>query len=217
MKGIKNILFDLDGTITDPREGIINSILYALDHLGIKEDNINELESFIGPPLRDSFMTRYNLTEKTGDRALNLYREYFATKGIYENVTYDGIDIVLDELYRQHFRIFLATSKPTVYAEEILRHFGFYKYFKGVTGSNLDNTRTDKSDVIAHAVSSYDLSTDHSVMVGDRKHDLIGARINKMRSIAVTYGYGTLDELNAEHPDIMVSNCRELIAIFNNR
>ncbi|HKK43660.1 MAG TPA: HAD hydrolase-like protein [Bacteroidales bacterium] len=214
MTNIQNLLFDLDGTLTDPREGIINSILYALDHLGIEESRVNELNSLIGPPLRESFIKRYNLSEKMGDRALKLYREYFGVKGIYENRLYEGVDNVLESLYETKFRIFLATSKPTVYATEILKHFNLDRFFTDITGSNIDNTRTDKSEVIAHVVNSNTLITKHSVMIGDRKHDLIGARNNNMRSVAVTYGYGTTGELRAEHPDLLVNSCRELIPAF---
>ncbi len=214
MTEVHNILFDLDGTLTDPREGIINSILYALDRLGIEESRINDLNGFIGPPLRDSFIKRYNLSERMGDKALKLYREYFGTKGIFENRLYEDIYDVLESLYEHKFRIFLATSKPTVYAIEILKHFNLDRFFTDITGSNLDNTRTDKSEVIAHVVTSNSLITSHSVMIGDRKHDLIGARNNNMRSVAVTYGYGTKEELMAEHPDLILSNCRDLLTVF---
>ena len=214
MTDTQNILFDLDGTLTDPREGIINSILYALDHLGIEESRVEELNSLIGPSLRDSFIKRYNLSEKIGTRALELYREYFSTKGIYENMPYPGIDTVLATLYQHNFRIYLATSKPTVYAEKILDHFDLLRFFSGVTGSNLDNTRTDKSEVIAHMVSTAALETTRSVMVGDRKHDLIGARNNNMLSVAVTYGYGTTQELIAENPYLLINNCEDLIPVF---
>ncbi len=215
MTDTQNILFDLDGTLTDPREGIINSILYALDNLGIEESRVDELNSLIGPPLRDSFIKRYNLSEMMGNRALELYREYFSTKGIYENLPYPGIDTVLATLYQHNFRIYLATSKPTVYAEKILDHFDLLRFFSGVTGSNLDNTRTDKTEVIAHMVSTAVLETTRSVMVGDRKHDIIGAKNNNMKSIAVTYGYGSVQEITTEHPDLMIDNCKELLTIFS--
>lgn len=213
---IYNILFDLDGTLTDPKEGIVNSILYALDKLGIQENNISELDTFIGTPLRGSFLARYNLPDKIADKAVIFYREYFSEKGLYENEVYPGVVELLESLVSQKYQLFLATSKPTVYADKILRHFNLHKYFTGIVGSNLDNTRTDKSEVIAHVVSTYNLQPVNSIMVGDRKHDIIGAKNISMRSIAVTYGYGSFEEISIQKPDFIVSSCNELKSILLN-
>ncbi|NVO10852.1 MAG: HAD family hydrolase [Bacteroidales bacterium] len=213
---IHNILFDLDGTLTDPKEGIVNSILYALEKLGIQENHINELDTFIGPPLRGSFIARYNLSDNLADKAVTFYREYFSEKGLYENQVYPGVAELLEFLVSRKYQLFVATSKPTVYSDKILRHFNLHKYFTGIVGSNLDNTRTDKSEVIAHVVSTYSLQPVNSIMVGDRKHDIIGAKNNSMRSIAVTYGYGSLEEILSENPDFIVNCCIELKSLFLN-
>lgn len=214
-----NVLFDLDGTLTDPKEGIINSILYSLEKLGIKENHTGELDSFIGPPLRSSYIERYRLTDKVADKAVTFYREYFSSRGIYENNVYPGIKELLESLSSKEFRLFLATSKPTVFSERILHHFNLEKYFSAIIGSNLDNTRTDKTEIIAYAVSNYNLKPEDSVMVGDRMHDILGARNNFMKAIAVTYGYGSPEELQSSRPDYMADDCKELesiiLAVFN--
>jgi len=213
---IENILFDLDGTLTDPKEGIVNSILYALDKLGIQEKHIKELDAFIGPPLRDSFKNRYNLSDELADKAMVLYREYFSEKGLYENEVYPGIEGLLEFLYSHKYRLFVATSKPTIYADRILRHFNLDKYFVEIVGSNIDNTRTDKTEVISHVVFVHHLQTHKSVMIGDRKHDIIGAKNNSMRSIAVTYGYGSIEEIALIQPDFVAYNCNEIKSIILN-
>lgn len=207
---IENILFDLDGTLTDPGEGIINSILYALKKLGIEEHSINELHSFIGPPLRESFLVRYQLTQDAADNAVRFYREYYSEIGIYENILYPGMDQLLALLYKKSYRLYVATSKPTVFAEKIISHFNLSPYFTAIIGSNLDHTRTDKTEIITHVVSVYSLDTSKTVMVGDRKHDIIGANNNSLKSVGVLYGYGTYDELVQQQPDYIVNNCKEL-------
>jgi phosphoglycolate phosphatase len=212
----ENILFDLDGTLTNPKVGIVNSILYALEKLSIIETNIDELETFIGPPLRESFVTRYNLTESSADLAMNYYREYFSAKGLYENEVYSDIPALLEVLFANKYKLFVATSKPTLYAEKIVEHFNLNKYIVKTIGSNLDNTRTDKSEVISHVISTYGLQTANSVMIGDRKFDIIGAKNNSIKSIGVTYGYGTLEELQLHKPDFIVNNCDEIKAILLN-
>lgn len=213
---IKNILFDLDGTLTDPKEGIVNSILFALNKLGIHENSINELDTFIGPPLRESFLKRYNLTNELADKAMLFYREYFSVKGIYENRIYPGAKEILDTLFSRNFTLFVATSKPTVYAVEILRHFKIDSYFNGIVGSNLDNSRTDKTEIISHIISTYGLQAASSVMIGDRKHDIIGAKNNSMKTIGVTFGYGSLEELKLHQPDHIVNSCKEIEALLLN-
>jgi phosphoglycolate phosphatase len=211
---IDAILFDLDGTLTDPKEGIVNSILYALHKLGIKENNTHELASFIGPPLRESFAARYNLSISLADKAVNIYREYFSTKGLFENKLYPGVDDLLKSLSVHNYKLFVATSKPTVYSKQILKYFKLDNYFIDIIGSNLDNTFTDKTEIIAHVVSLYGLQTSRCIMVGDRKHDIIGAKNNSMKTIAVTYGYGTLQELKHFQPDFIANNCEEIKSIL---
>lgn len=209
-----NILFDLDGTLTDPKEGIINSILYSLKKLDISEHSIKELDSFIGPPLRDSFIARYALSNDLADKAVEYYREYFSAKGLFENVLYEGIHELLERLGAQGYQLFVATSKPQFYAHQILSHFNLDKYFVEITGSNLDNTRSNKAEIISHLVSAFNLISANSVMIGDRKHDIQGAKKNSMKSIAVTYGYGSVQELLIEKPDLIVNNSTELESVF---
>jgi len=213
---IENILFDLDGTLTDPKEGIVNSILFALNKLGIPESNIGELDSFIGPPLRDSFKIRYNLTDELADIAMLYYREYFSVKGLYENQIYPGVRELLESLSSYKYKLFVATSKPTVFAVEVLRHFKIDSFFNEIIGSNLDNTRTDKTEIISYVISSFGLQAGKTVMIGDRKHDLIGAKNNSVKTIGVTYGYGSHEELLSYQPDYIVNNCREIESLFIN-
>ena len=210
----ENILFDLDGTLTDSKEGIVNSILYALEKLDIQEKHIEELDNFIGPPLRETFMTRYKLPDELTEKAMNFYRDYFSERGLFENKVYPGINELLQYLSSLKYRLFVATSKPTLYAGKILKHFNLDHYFTDIVGCNLDNTRTDKTEIISHILSVYSLSPQSSVMIGDRKHDLIGAKNNSVISIAVTYGYGSGEELSSHKPDFIVNNCNELKLIF---
>ncbi|MFY0653051.1 MAG: HAD-IA family hydrolase [Cyclobacteriaceae bacterium] len=182
----KNVLFDLDGTIIEPEEGIINSVLFALNKLGIKEDDRVALRSFIGPPLTDSFTERYQLSETRALEAVKCYREFFSEKGILQNTLYDGVVDMLEELAGAGFRLFVATSKPTFYAEKIISRYGLDKYFEAVVGSNMDNTRKDKTEIIKHVITEYKLNSHETVMVGDRKYDIIGAHDNLIRSIGVS-------------------------------
>jgi phosphoglycolate phosphatase len=211
---IDNILFDLDGTLTNPKEGIVNSILYALKKLGIQENHVSKLDAFIGPPLRDSFVKRYNFTDDVADKAMLYYREYYSAKGIFENKLYPGITELLESLSSNNYQLYVATSKPTVYASEVLIHFKLDNYFKATIGSHLDNTRTDKTEIISHIISRYGLQASHSVMIGDRKHDIIGAKNNSMKSIGVTYGFGSLEELILHQPDFIVNDCQEIESLF---
>ncbi|MFC2104328.1 HAD family hydrolase [Bacteroidota bacterium] len=211
-----NVLFDLDGTLINSKEGIINSILYALEKLNIKEDRIHELDTFIGPPLHESFKLRYNLSEELSDKAVAFYREYFSVKGLIENKLYFGVRELIESLSTQKYQLYVATSKPTVYAVQILQHFNLDKYFVEIVGSNFDNTHTDKIEILSHVISKYSLKKENSVMIGDRKHDIIGAKNNTIKSIGVTYGFGSLEELTLHQPDFIANNCSELKAIITN-
>ena len=201
MTGYDVVLFDLDETLTDSKIGITKSVQYALSKFNIREDNLDNLESFIGPPLSESFQKNYGFEPSQAQDAVDFYREYFSTSGIYENVVYPGIPALLADLKSKRKELVVATSKPTVFANQILNSFNLYQYFTTVVGSHLDGTRTSKTEIIAHALSTLGKPKENStVMVGDREHDIIGAQGNAIDSIAVTYGYGSLLELQRANP-----------------
>ncbi len=191
------ILFDLDGTLTDPGEGITNSVAYALERYGITVADRSALYRFIGPPLVDSFMEFYGFPEEQAKEAVEIYREYFSTKGWAENTVYEGIEPLLSDLVGAGKRLLLATSKPLVFAERILDHFGLTRYFTVVHGSPLHAPKGyGKADVIREVLAAAgvaDLRT--AVMVGDRHHDIDGAKAAGIASIGVLYGYGDRAEL----------------------
>ncbi len=192
----ESVLFDLDGTLTDPFEGITNSIVHALRYFGIEVADRRELACFIGPPLVESFRLRFGFSEAEACRAVAHYREYYAARGIFENTVYDGIPQLLDALKAAGRRLILATSKPEVFAERILAHFSLTQ-FDVVAGATLDSSRVEKADVIAYALEKAGIGAEHAVMVGDRKHDVLGARANEIPCVGVLYGYGSREELTA--------------------
>lgn len=190
------ILFDLDGTLTDPGEGITNSVAYALEKWNIHVENRTDLYPFIGPPLKDSFMDFYSFSEEQAEQAVACYREYFQDRGIFENVVYEGVEEMLKTLKASGRKIILATSKPEEFAVRILEHFHLAAYFDFIGGASMDGTRVKKADVISYVLKEgkvTDLSG--SVMIGDRKHDILGAAQAGLDSIGVLYGYGDEAEL----------------------
>ncbi|AGK97230.1 HAD family hydrolase [Clostridium pasteurianum] len=209
------ILFDLDGTLTDPKLGITKSIQYSLKYFGIFENNLDDLKKFIGPPLKDSFKEYYNFSDTDANSAVDKYREYFADKGIFENRLYTGIIELLNKLCSEEKNLIIATSKPTVFAERILKHFNIHQYFKFVAGSNLDGTQSKKGEVISYALKQGKYwDKDKIIMVGDRKYDVIGAKEAKIDSIGVLYGYGSFEELKKERPEYIAKNIDELSKIL---
>jgi phosphoglycolate phosphatase len=189
------IFFDLDGTLTDPKPGITRSIQYALqklNHPAIPTED--ELTWCIGPPLRASFVKILG-AEDQADRAVSLYRERFSDIGLFENRVYDGIAEVLTTLSQSGQRLFVATSKPHVFATRIVEHFGLRHHFEHVFGSELDGTRVDKSDLLGYALKTVAVEPKKTLMIGDRSHDMVGAKNNGMQAIGVLYGYGSKDEL----------------------
>ncbi|MES5894379.1 MULTISPECIES: HAD family hydrolase [Bacillus cereus group] len=196
-------LFDLDGTVTDPKKGIVNSVLYALEKVGIEELHVSELDSFIGPPIQQSFVERYNMNEGEVERAVFYFREYLKQRGLLENSVYEGIPNLLKQLKDTGNRLFIATSKPTIFARQVIEHFQLTNYFEDIIGSNLNGTRIKKEEIIAHILQQNEgLYKEEVVMIGDRKHDIIGANHNGIASIGVLYGYGSENELievNATH------------------
>lgn len=215
MKNYDVILFDLDGTLTDSSPGIINSIIYALDKYGINVEDTGILRKFLGPPLHESFKEYFGFNDEKAMEAVKYYREYFSIKGLLENEVYDGIPELLKNLSENGKRLIVATSKPQEFTDRIMQHFDLEKYFEFVAGSNMDGTRSKKADVIEYALNKCKI-TDKTkvVMVGDRKHDIIGAKAVGIDSIGVEYGYGNYDELKsagATHIAKTVSDLKSIV------
>lgn len=214
------ILFDLDGTLTDPKIGITKSVQYSLASFGITEKNLDVLEPFIGPPLKDSFMEFYSLTDVEAEQAIKKYRERFETIGLYENEVYPGIDKMLCQLKKAGKKLAVASSKPTIFVERILKYFSIDQYFDVVVGSELDGTRTKKEEVVSEALSRLfqdgSMDTEHTVMVGDRKFDIEGAREFHITGVGVSYGYGQGDELREAGADYVVDSVQELQKLLLN-
>ena len=210
----KNIFLDLDGTLTDSGEGIMNSVAYAMRKFGIEETDREKLRSFIGPPLYASFMREYGFDLEKSMLAVEYYREYFAPKGIYENRPYDGIPELLSALKKDGRRLYLATSKPEPYALEIVKHFGLYEYLDGLFGSTMTEERTKKEEVVAYALENTGIARTDVVMIGDRNHDIIGAKANGVASIGVLFGYGDREELEVAGADVIAESVEDLKRIL---
>lgn len=212
------LLFDLDGTLTDPKEGITTCVQYALASFGIEEPDLDKLTPFIGPPLKESFMEFYGFDEEKALAAVEKYRERFKDTGIFENQVYEGIPEMIRKLKGNHKKLAVASSKPTVFVERILEHFEIRKYFDVVVGSELDGSRTDKAEVIREALrqlygeSEADIEEKkkNTVMIGDRKFDVEGAKAEGVISVAVSYGYGDMEELKNAKPDYIARSVEEL-------
>ena len=208
------ILFDLDGTLTDSEPGIINSIEYALKKYDIEMENKADLRKFLGPPLKESFKQFCGFSEEKAEQAVEFYREYFRARGIFENTVYEGIVELLEALKAQNKKLIVATSKPEPFTYRILEHFDLMKYFDFVAGSNMDNTRCKKDEVIAYALNSCGITDLQSVvMIGDREHDIIGANKVGIVSIGVLYGYGDLQELEAAGATYIAKDTTEIYEI----
>jgi phosphoglycolate phosphatase len=208
------MLFDLDGTLTDPAEGITHSIVYALECMQAPVPPIAQLRTWIGPPLRDTFAAHLHSRERA-EHALALYRERFAEVGIYENVLYPGIPALLARLQAQGCHLFLATAKPLPFAQRILGHFALAPFFDGVAGATLDGSINTKTDVLTALLPQ--LGTDERaacVMVGDRDQDVQAAHAHDLPCIAVSYGYGSVEELAACEPEYLVHSVDELAAVL---
>lgn len=215
MKNKKYILFDLDGTLTDPGEGITNSVRYALERYGIYGKTRSELECFIGPPLSDSFEKYFGMSHEQAMEAIEVYREYFRPRGMFENEVYEGIPELLENLCSAGKTAVLATSKPGVFADRILEHFDLMKYFTVTVGSELDGARIKKAEVIACALEKLGVTdTSECVMIGDRSHDIIGGKENSLDTVGVLYGYGSREELEEAGADIIAADVASLSAIL---
>lgn len=211
---IETILFDLDGTLTDPGLGITNAVAHALQKVGCPVPPREELYRYIGPPLLPSFRDYAGLGEAQARQALGFYREYFAPIGLYENEVYPGIPALLAALKAAGRRVVLATSKPEPFARRILEHFDLARYFDFVAGSTLEETRTEKREVIAWALEKTHADPARTVMVGDRGYDVHGAAENGIPCIGVLFGYGTADELRAAGAAALAATVAQLQALL---
>ena len=205
------ILFDLDGTLTDSAPGILNSVRYACRKLGLPIPGEETLRRFLGPPLIDSFRQLVGLSDAEADRAVSAFREYFPTKGIFENEVYPGIPALLADMKAAGKTVLIATSKPEEFAKRIMEHFNLAQYCDFICGATLDETRTDKAEVIAYALETAGI-TDKSrvVMVGDREHDVLGAKKNGLPCVGAVYGYGSAEELTAAGAAALADTVDEL-------
>lgn len=202
MKEYKTVLFDLDGTLTDPGEGITKSVAYALKQFGIDVPDRTALYPFIGPPLVDSFMSRYGFTHEQALEAVRQYRVYFRDRGIFENTVYPGVPEMLTRLRGHGKTLIVASSKPEEFVRRILSHFGIADRFAFAAGSTMTEQRTDKAEVVAYALCSAGISdTDSAILVGDREYDVFGAHRAGIDALAVSYGYGSREELRAANPE----------------
>ena len=205
------ILFDLDGTLTDSAIGITNSVKYALNKFGIEVVNGGELNRFVGPPLMDSFINYYGFSEEQAKTAVEYYREYYVEKGIFENLVYDGCENMLQSLKDNGMKLIVATSKPEIFAKQILEYFDIAKYFTYIAGSNIDGTRVKKDEVIQYALESCNIKDlTKLIMIGDRVYDILGAKKVGINSIGVLYGYGDRNELENAGADFIVETVTEI-------
>ena len=215
MKFHTSILFDLDGTISDPREGIVRCFQYALAKLGHPMPREEQLLCYIGPPLYESFATLLNSNDEAlVGRAVELYRERFVVKGMFENSVYPEITELLARLRANDHQLYIVTTKPTIFARKILEHFGLAAHFLNTYGSEFDGTRADKCDLIAHVLEKEDIDPSSAVMIGDREHDIKGALANGVFPIGVLWGYGSRRDLINAGATILCETPRSLVAHF---
>lgn len=206
----QNVLFDLDGTLTDPAEGITNSVAHAIRRMGMTPPPHEELLCYIGPPLTYGFTEYGGVPVDKADDAVAYYREHFADKGLFENEMYEGVPELLQSLKDAGVGVYLATSKPTVFSRRILEHFGIAGYFDGIVGSELDGHRVDKTEVIRYVLDTYNIPRDTAVMIGDRKFDIAGALSECIDAVGVSYGYGSVEELTEAGATVIVDSPAEL-------
>ncbi len=209
------LLFDLDGTLTDPKEGITKSVRHALHAFGIEVENLDDLCCFIGPPLKDSFMEYYGFTESDAQKAVEIFREYFSSQGIFENKVYEGTRESLKALVRSGKKLYVASSKPEVFVRMILEHFELDSYFEFMGGADFEEIRVKKADVIRYVLDTCEIrDISKTVMIGDRKHDILGAKEFGMESVGALYGYGSREELTKAGADFLVESIFDLQNLF---
>lgn len=212
----KAILFDLDGTLTESGEGITKSVQYALEKLGKPEEDLDALKVFVGPPLMEQFMKYADLDEETARRAVEIYRERYSTIGIFENRPYPGVAHMLEELKKKGYVLAVASSKPEYFVKKILAHFELEEYFEEAVGSEMNGSRTNKTEVIEKTLRRLHLENHRNqvLMVGDKEHDILGARKAGVECLAVSYGYGTMEELTEAKPLQIADSAEEVLDFF---
>lgn len=212
----KNIIFDLDGTLTDSGPGIRNAVRHALFRFGIEENDTANLNRFIGPPLYDSFVRFYNIDAVEAHKGENYFREYYRDKGIYENSLYDGIKECLEKLCKLGRNLYIGTSKPDFMAEIVVNHFDIKKYFTGIYGARIEEGLYAKSDVLAKLFAeNTGVLKEDSIMVGDREHDIFGAKTIGISSVGVLWGYGSRDEFLSSGADFVIETPKELTELIS--
>ena len=206
------IFFDLDGTLWDPREGIVRRLRYAFEQLGYSSPPDDLLERYIGPPLYKTFASLLNSNDvQFIEKAVGLYRQRFASKGMYENTVYAGITDALTVLRKKEFNLFVVTSKPTIFAKKIAVHYGLKRFFAKIYGGELDGSRSDKGELIAHVLREEKIPPSDAVMIGDREHDIKGALANEVFPIGVLWGYGTREELTEADAALLCESPEALV------
>ena len=212
----KVILFDLDGTLTESGEGITKSVQYALERIGKPEADLEKLKAFVGPPLTEMFMKYAQVDEETAKKAVEIYRERYSVTGIFENAVYPGIEDMLAQLKKKGYILAVASSKPEVYVRQILDQFGLTQYLTEIGGSEMDGRRTNKTEVIEDVLRrlNMDKHREQVIMIGDKEHDVYGARKAGLECIAVSFGYGTKEELTNAEPLKIVDSAEEIVNFF---
>lgn len=211
----KQIFFDLDGTLIDSKKGIFNAVHYTLDKMGIPLNaRVSDLNPFIGPPLRESFINLFNFSTELAETATSIYREYYSDKGLYEYTIYEGIKESLEELYQTGILLSVVTSKAEVYAKRIIESTGLGVYFQTISGCEINGLRSTKFELIQYTLHKFKLNPSaHIIMVGDRHHDLRGAKQAGIHSAAVLYGYGPKEELLNENPNVIIKTPGNLVIL----
>jgi phosphoglycolate phosphatase len=210
------IIFDLDGTLSDPHRGIRNSLEYALDKLGIEARIERNYSGFIGPPLHEGFQNLFGLSVEDTERAVYYFREYYGTKGLYENKLYAGIRELLKRIKEQGFGIHLATSKLEKYAIKVLEYHTIHDYFTVISGAAYKGKGAEKSALIKKILEKTEINREHFLMVGDKKYDVLGAKKTGVKSLGVLYGFGSKDELEKAGVDYLVNTVDELTNFLTN-
>ncbi len=207
---LDTIIFDLDGTLSESAEGITKSVQYMLEKFGIIEPDLKKLECFIGPPINVSLKNLYGFDDDKAWRGVAYYRERFLEKGIYENHPYDGIEDMLKELKSAGKTLAIATAKPQPQTDDIIKRYGYNKYFDVVKGPDASSKSHTKADIVREVIEILNCDKSRTIMVGDKSHDIEGAKANEIKSLGVLYGYGSRQELEQSGADFIVETVKEL-------